>query len=132
MQSKFEDTYEESQLVLRGKFYMCSTCYSQIPEHVATDTNDEDVHMLDHVAEPYRGCKCVVQNPELEKLEDRILKVSLYIHIPPKIDGVDVDDDECLACLKSAEPSNSYNEIHMCERAIGAEPQQIDECFSQV
>ena len=131
MQSKFEDTYEESQLVLRGKFYMCDSCYAQIPEHVASEDVYEDPIIDDfhglcserpNPAAEYKACKCDVQNPETEEPIDRTLKVSLYIHIPPKIDGIDVDDDECLACLKSEEPSSTFSEIHMCERAIGAEP----------
>ena len=47
-----------------------------------------------------------------------VLEALLYIHIPPKLDGIDEDDRECKACIKSLEPSDSYNQVHLCEKDI--------------
>ena len=34
-------------------------------------------------------------------------------------DAVDEDDDECEACINAANPSQSYDQVHFCERSLG-------------
>ena len=77
-----------------------------------------------------QGCSCCIstesmvkdhQNPERcnEKFPNGILEVILYIHIPPRFDGIDEDDDECEACIQAAKPSLSFDQVHFCEKSLG-------------
>ena len=68
----------------------------------------------------YKGCSCVTKNPEAKTdiCPHGVLEALLYIHIPPKLDDVYEDDRECMACIKSLEPSDSFNQVHLCERGI--------------
>ena len=97
--------YEESQLIQRGKYLMCPNCLDA-----------DDI------------CECFLENPEEKGLP---LEVRLYVHCPPKLDGLNIDDDECAACKLSLAASEDHCKIHMCEKTI-SQGDGICPSFSQV
>ena len=93
-------------------------------------------------AQQFQGCQCYQKsrpkgqrnygktelNPEQmftstvdvsAKCPRGILEVIVYIHIPPKCDGIEEDDDECKGCILSLEPSKSYYTVILCEKGLG-------------
>lgn len=59
------------------------------------------------------------QNSTSLKTPNGIVEIVLYIHIPPKFDGIEEDHDDCMGCKKSLMPSTSYHQVHLCENAVG-------------
>ena len=102
MLDNFSNEIENEWLMVKAKYYMCASCYEQIDESKS------------------KKCKrCSSINPEEESsFFSEPLEVQIYVHFQESDD--DSDDDSCLACKKSLEPS-SFNKIIMCEKAIGVE-----------
>ena len=98
----YEMAYEPSELVLMEKHSFCALCLSETPgKHKSS--------CLIH-----RDPKAAERCPESREF----LTVNVYKHIPPKVDGCPMSDDQCSACQLSLSPSPSYYLVSLCEKDL--------------
>lgn len=55
-------------------------------------------------------CTCFAPEP---------LTTVVYWHNVPTLNGYELTQDHCLACMLRKRPQQSYNEMHLCERELG-------------
>ncbi len=51
-------------------------------------------------------------------LKKQSLKVVLYLHNVPTINGYPENDEDCRACQMSRRPQNLLSELHLCEKSL--------------
>ena len=52
--------------------------------------------------------------------QDSTLKVHVYWHNVPLINGFPERDQDCKACQLFNQPQSNFFEVHMCERELGS------------
>ena len=77
----------------------------------------QNITFLSSIQEQETKCKCS-ENPEQKQA---FIKVILYCHDPEIDDFEDEIDEKCQGCIKSLEPSESFEEIHICEHQLGSQ-----------
>lgn len=94
--------YEPSELTLLYQFEFCGLCLSDTP----------NVHK--ETCLTIRDPKAAQACPESR----HYMVVKLYKHIPPRVDGCLMADNQCKACQLANAPSLSFFEVTLCEKDL--------------